>query len=111
MIGSKLKRDPRSRCLGVAPRFSGARPLGFSAGDVARRWTSALAIGLAVTVDALCGLPFTGAAVNPARAFGPALVTRNHWAHHGVYWVGSLLGGVLAGVIYDRIFLPDQPPI
>jgi MIP family channel proteins len=70
-----------------------------------------LAIGLAVTVDALCGLPFTGAAVNPARAFGPALVTRNHWAHHGVYWVGPLLGGVLAGVIYDRIFLPDQPPI
>jgi glycerol uptake facilitator-like aquaporin len=69
------------------------------------------AIGLAVTVDALCGLPFTGAAVNPARAFGPALVTRNHWTNHGVYWVGPLLGGVLAGVIYDRIFLPDQPPI
>ena len=70
-----------------------------------------LAIGLAVTVDALCGLPFTGAAVNPARAFGPALVTRNHWTNHGVYWVGPLLGGVLAGVIYDRIFLSDQPPI
>jgi MIP family channel proteins len=69
------------------------------------------AIGLAVTVDALCGLPFTGAAVNPARAFGPALVTRNHWTNHGVYWVGPLLGGVLAGVVYDRIFLPDQPPI
>ncbi len=69
------------------------------------------AIGLAVTVDALCGLPFTGAAVNPARAFGPALVTRNHWTNHGVYWVGPLLGGVLAGVIYDRIFLPDQPAI
>jgi MIP family channel proteins len=68
------------------------------------------AIGLAVTVDALCGLPFTGAAVNPARAFGPALVTRNHWTNHGVYWVGPLLGAVLAGVIYDRIFLPDQPP-
>ena len=48
------------------------------------------AIGLAVTVDALCGLPFTGAAVNPARAFGPALVTRNHWTNHGVYWVGPL---------------------
>ncbi len=69
------------------------------------------AIGLAVTVDALCGLPFTGAAVNPARAFGPALVTRNHWTNHGVYWVGPLLGGVLAGVIYDRIFLADQPPV
>ena len=69
------------------------------------------AIGLAVTVDALCGLPFTGAAVNPARAFGPALVTRNHWTNHGVYWVGPLLGGVLAGVLYDRIFLPTSPDL
>jgi MIP family channel proteins len=69
-----------------------------------------LAIGLTVTMDALFGLPFTGAAINPARAFGPALITRNHWTNHGVYWVGPLLGGVLAGVIYDRIFLHDQPP-
>jgi MIP family channel proteins len=70
-----------------------------------------LAVGLAVAVDALVGIPFTGAAVNPARAFGPALVTRNHWTNHGVYWLGPLLGGVLAGFLYDRIFLPDQPPI
>ncbi len=70
-----------------------------------------LAIGLAVTVDALVGLPLTGAAVNPARAFGTALVTRNHWTNHGVYWLGPLLGGVLAGFLYDRIFLPDQPPL
>ena len=70
-----------------------------------------LAIGLAVTVDVLAGYPFTGAAVNPARAFGPALVTRNHWTNHGVFWVGPLLGGVIAAVIYDRIFLRDQPPL
>jgi MIP family channel proteins len=70
-----------------------------------------LAIGLAVTADVLVGFPFTGAAVNPARAFGPAVITRNHWTNHGVYWVGPLLGGVLAGVIYDRIFLRDQPPL
>ncbi len=69
------------------------------------------AVGLAVTMDALLGLPFTGAALNPARAFGPALVTHNHWGNHGVYWVGPLLGGVLAAVIYDRFFLIDQPPI
>jgi aquaporin TIP len=53
--------------------------------------------------------PFTGAAMNPARAFGPALVAR-HWSNHGVYWVGPLFGGVLAGVVYDRFFLRDQPP-
>ncbi|MGH9745398.1 MAG: MIP/aquaporin family protein [Candidatus Acidiferrales bacterium] len=66
------------------------------------------AVGLTVTMGILFGYPFTGAAMNPARAFGPALAAR-HWANHGVYWVGPLLGGVLAGVIYDRLFLRDQP--
>ena len=67
-------------------------------------------VGLAVTMDALFGYPLTHAALNPARAFGPALVT-HHWSNHGVYWVGPLLGGVLASVIYDRVFLVDQPPL
>jgi MIP family channel proteins len=67
------------------------------------------AIGLTITVDILFGGPFTGAAVNPARAFGPALAT-SHWQNHGVYWAGPLLGGVLAAVLYDRVFLRDQPP-
>ena len=67
------------------------------------------AIGLTITMDILFGGPFTGCAVNPARAFGPALAT-HHWQNHGVYWVGPLFGGVLAGVIYDRLFLSDQPP-
>jgi len=67
------------------------------------------AIGLTITMDILFGGPFTGAAVNPARAFGPALAT-THWQNHGVYWAGPLLGGVIAGVLYDRMFLRDQPP-
>jgi MIP family channel proteins len=67
------------------------------------------AIGLIITVDILFGGPFTGAAMNPSRAFGPALVT-NHWQNHGVYWAGPLLGGVIAAVLYDRVFLRDQPP-
>jgi MIP family channel proteins len=65
-------------------------------------------IGLTITMDILFGGPFTGAAMNPARAFGPALAG-HYWTNHGVYWVGPLLGGVVAGVIYDRIFLRDQP--
>ncbi len=72
--------------------------------------TSAFVVGLTVTVGVLFGGPFTGAAMNPARAFGPALAAR-YWANHGVYWVGPLLGGVLAAVIYDRLFLADQPPV
>ena len=67
------------------------------------------AIGLSITVDILLGGPFTGAAMNPARAFGPALAAR-HWQNHGVYWLGPLFGGIVAGVIYDRFFLCDQPP-
>jgi MIP family channel proteins len=66
------------------------------------------AVGLTVTIGTLFGYPFTGAAMNPARAFGPALAAR-HWSNHGVYWVGPLFGGVLAAVIYDRFFLRDQP--
>jgi MIP family channel proteins len=62
------------------------------------------AIGLTVTMDILVGGPFTGAAMNPARAFGPALAARS-WAQHGLYWVGPLLGGVLAGALYNTLYL------
>jgi MIP family channel proteins len=61
-------------------------------------------IGLTITMGILFGGPFTGAALNPARAFGPALAA-NHWTNHGVYWVGPLAGGVLAGWLYDSLFL------
>ncbi len=61
-------------------------------------------IGLIITLGILVAGPFTGAALNPARAFGPALAA-NHWAHHGVYWIGPLAGGFLAGLLYDSLFL------
>jgi MIP family channel proteins len=67
------------------------------------------AIGLTITMDILVAGPFTGGAINPARAFGPALVS-NTWVNHGVYWVGPLVGGVIAGFLYNAIFLRDQPP-
>jgi aquaporin TIP len=63
-----------------------------------------LAVGLTVTIETLVAAPFTGAALNPARSFGPALAT-HHWHNHGVYWVGPLFGGALAGVVYDALFL------
>jgi MIP family channel proteins len=62
------------------------------------------AIGLTFSADILVGGPFTGASMNPARSFGPALVA-NHWNNHGVYWAGPLIGGVIAGWIYDRFLL------
>jgi MIP family channel proteins len=76
---------------------------GFAAG------LAGFAAGLAATMGALVAGPFTGAGMNPARVFGPALAAR-HWQNHGVYWVGPLFGGIVAGFIYDRCFLRDQPP-
>jgi glycerol uptake facilitator-like aquaporin len=55
-------------------------------------------------MGALFGGPFTGAALNPARAFGPALAA-NHWNNHAVYWIGPLAGGLVAAWLYDTLFL------
>jgi MIP family channel proteins len=65
------------------------------------------AIGLTITMGALFGGPFTGAALNPARAFGPALAA-NRWNNHGVYWIGPLAGGVVAAWLYDTLFLSEK---
>jgi aquaporin Z len=61
-------------------------------------------IGLTITLGILVAGPLTGAALNPARAFGPALAG-THWAHQGVYWVGPLAGGFVAGLLYDMLYL------
>ena len=63
-----------------------------------------LAIGLTVTLDILMGGYATGAAMNPARALGPALAS-GQFANHLVYWIGPLIGGVLAGFLYEYVFL------
>ncbi|HVL48568.1 MAG TPA: MIP family channel protein [Candidatus Thermoplasmatota archaeon] len=67
-----------------------------------------LAIGLTVTLDILMGGPLTGAAMNPARWFGTA-VASSHYANWFVYWIGPLVGGLLAGVLYGYYFDPNEP--
>ncbi len=70
-----------------------------------------LAIGLTVALDTLMGGPLTGAAMNPARYMGPALVS-GFWGTKAleplVYWVGPVLGGILAALIYTYGLY--QPP-
>jgi MIP family channel proteins len=66
-----------------------------------------LAIGLTVALDIMFGGPLTGAAMNPARTFGPALAS-GHWNNHIVYWVGPLIGGALAGLIYGRFLIRES---
>ena len=61
-----------------------------------------LGIGFTLTAVHLIGLGFTGASVNPARSFGPALVG-GHWVDYQVYVVGPLVGAVVAWVLYRVI--------
>ncbi len=70
-------------------------------------------IGLAVSANILMGGPLTGAAMNPARTFGTLLGglgdTSDLWSQHWIYWLGPIIGAVLAGVVYDK-FLMEHPP-
>ncbi|CAI0408471.1 unnamed protein product, partial [Linum tenue] len=63
-----------------------------------------LLTGLVVGANILVGGPFSGASMNPARSFGPALVA-GVWTDHWVYWVGPLIGGGLAGFVYENFFI------
>ena len=71
------------------------------------RQIAGLAIGSTITLDILFGGPLTGAAMNPARVFGPALAA-NFWHDHYVYWLGPLIGGALGGLVY-RAFIERKP--
>jgi MIP family channel proteins len=70
----------------------------------AARSVASFAIGLTIALGVMVAGPFTGGALNPARALGPALAS-SHWANWGVYWVGPLAGGFLAGLLYDSLYL------
>ena len=65
------------------------------------------AIGLTIAADILIGGPLTGASMNPARSFGPALIG-GHWDMHWVYWAGPIVGGSLAALIYQHIQIGKQ---
>ena len=63
-----------------------------------------LAIGLIITMDILTGGRITGAAMNPARAIGPAFVQQD-FTNWWIYWVGPIIGGVIAALVYKAVWL------
>jgi len=74
------------------------------------RAIAALAIGLTITMDIFVGGGVSGAAMNPARWFGPALVG-GHWANGWLWWVAPILGAVLAAALYAYVLqVQSEPP-
>jgi len=61
-------------------------------------------IGLTVMLDILVGGAISGGAMNPARAIGPAIVSM-HFAAWYVYWIGPIIGGVVAALVYKELIL------
>jgi MIP family channel proteins len=61
-------------------------------------------IGLVLTMDILAGGTLTGASMNPARSFGPVLAS-GYWVGHWIYWVGPLVGGGLAALLYNSFLI------
>jgi MIP family channel proteins len=64
-------------------------------------------IGLIVTLNVLVAGPVTGASMNPARSFGPALI-QGHWDWHGFYWVAPVIGAVLGALVYHHLILEKK---
>lgn len=70
-----------------------------------------LAIGLTITLDVLGGGRLTGAAMNPARAFGPELV-HNAWSDAWIWYVGPFAGAAVAALLYEFLYLrPPRPAV
>lgn len=63
-----------------------------------------LSIGGMVFLLHLVGVPLTGASMNPARTFGPALVSGS-WEFHWIYWAGPIIGGIIAGIIMNWLYV------
>lgn len=66
-----------------------------------------VAIGLVILFGAMIGGTISGGAMNPARVFGPAIAS-GQFTHHYVWWIGPILGGIVAGFVYDKLFADSK---
>jgi aquaporin Z len=75
---------------------------GTAVDERAPRYVYPLAIGLTLAAGIMALGPITGGALNPARAFGPALAT-GEFERHWVYWFGPLLGGAVGAMVQQMV--------
>ncbi|XP_072956581.1 probable aquaporin TIP5-1 [Typha angustifolia] len=68
-----------------------------------------IAVGLAAGACVLATGSLTGASMNPARSFGPAIISGD-FKNHGVYWVGPLIGAALAALVHQNLVYPSVSP-
>ncbi len=64
-------------------------------------------VGLTLIPAIMVGGPLTGAALNPARAFGPAIASGD-WTGQAIWWIGPIIGAVLAAQLWGRFLLKDE---
>ena len=68
-----------------------------------------ISIGGIVFLLHIVGVPLTGASMNPARTFGPAVIS-GFWELHWIYWLAPIVGGIIAGVIMNYVFVNNAEP-
>ena len=68
-----------------------------------------ISIGGMVFLLHIVGVPLTGASMNPARTFGPAVIS-GFWELHWIYWLAPIVGGIIAGVIMNYVFVNKAEP-
>jgi glycerol uptake facilitator-like aquaporin len=102
-VALELSAGQAILCEAIATFFLTFAVFG-TAVDPAAPKVGGFAIGLTLTVSILAIGPLTGGSLNPARSFGPAMVS-GVLEGQAIYWIGPILGAVAAALLYDGLFL------
>ncbi len=74
------------------------------------RWVAPWAIGTTIAIGNMAGVAASGAAMNPIRWFGPAVIQRD-FANFWIWIIGPVIGGVVAAVVYDMFLMDKSAPV
>ncbi len=74
------------------------------------RWIAPWAIGITIAIGNMAGVAVSGAAMNPIRWVGPAVIQQD-WANAWVWIVGPIIGGIVAALLYDMFLMDKSAPV